>query len=143
MGIKIKLIMAVFLLVILSVYPSISLSAGGADEFKAEGLTEPVKKGDRDYSVKVTFPNEDFYMEFSPPRATYYTPEGIGFSNEWGETASIETEHPGWGEVLFDRNAVMWIEKQSPARKVVRFRGVLKTPEGEILHTYVDSGSPY
>jgi hypothetical protein len=25
----------------------------------------------------------------------------------------------------------------------VRFRGTLKTPEGETLHTYVDSGSPY
>jgi hypothetical protein len=83
-------------------------------------------------------------MLFDPPgRAGYVTPEGIGTSNEWAETASIETEHPGWGEVLFDRNAVMWIERQSPARKVVRFRGTLKTPEGETLHTYVESGSPY
>ncbi|MHC4214562.1 MAG: hypothetical protein ACYSWP_14460 [Planctomycetota bacterium] len=142
MELKIKLIMVVFFLVMLSVY-SISLSATQADKFQAEGLTEPVKKRGREYSAKVTFPNEDFHMIFSPPRATYYTPEGIGFSNEWGETASIETEHPGWGEVLFDRDAVMWIERQSPARKVVRFRGVLKTPEGEVLHTYVDSGSPY
>jgi len=122
---------------------SFSRSPEPVDKFLAEGLTEPVKKGNREYSVKVTFPDEDFYMVFSPPKAAYYTPEGIGFSNEWGETASIETEHPGWGEVLFDRDAVMWIERQSPARKVVRFRGVLKTPEGEILHTYVDSGSPY
>jgi hypothetical protein len=120
-----------------------SILAAKADEFYAEGLTEPVVPKRGETAVKVTFPHEDFYMDFSPPRATYYTPEGIGFSNEWGETASIETEHPGWGEVLFDRDAVMWIEKQSPARKVVRFRGVLKTPEGEILHTYVDSGSPY
>jgi hypothetical protein len=82
-------------------------------------------------------------MRFDPPNATYYTPEGIGFSNEWAESASNETEHPGWGEVLFDREAVMWIEKQSPARKVVRFRGVVKTPGGEVMHTYVDSKSPY
>jgi hypothetical protein len=122
---------------------SISVSAVRADEFKAEGLTEPVKKGRREFAVKVRFPDEDFYMEFSPPRATYYTPEGIGFSNEWAETASIEEENPGWGEVLFDRKAVMWIERQSPARKVVRFRGNIKTPEGEILHTDVESGSPY
>ena len=143
MELKNKLIMVVFFLLMLSVYSSICLSANQADKFQAEGLTEPVKKGDREYSVKVTFPNKDFHMIFSPPRAAYYTPEGIGFSNEWGETASIEKEHPGWGEVLFDRDAVMWIERQNPARKVVRFRGVLKTPAGEVLHTYVDSGSPY
>jgi hypothetical protein len=143
MELKIKLIMVVFFLVMLSVYPSICLGDSHADKFQAEGLTEPVKQGEREYSVKVTFPHDDFHMIFNPPKAAYYTPEGFGFSNEWGETASNETEHPGWGEVLFDRNAVMWIEKQSPARKVVRFRGVIKTPEGEVLHTYVDSGSPY
>ena len=114
------------------------------NEFQAEGLTEPVAPEPGKLAVKVTFPEDDFYMQFDPPgRAGYVTPEGIGISNEWAETASNETEHPGWGEVLFDRNAVMWIERQSPARKVVRFRGVIKTPEGEVLHTYVDSGSPY
>ncbi|UCE62896.1 MAG: hypothetical protein JSU59_08410 [Nitrospirota bacterium] len=119
-------------------------STARTDGFRAEGLTEPVDKGDRDFAVKITFPHDDFYMIFDPPgKAGYFTPEGIGFSNEWAETASVEEEHPGWGEVLFDRNAVMWVERQSPARKVVRFRGALKTPEGEILHTYVDSGSPY
>ena len=144
MELKIKLIMVVFFLVMLSVYSSISQSATHADKFQAEGLTEPVKQGQREYSVKVTFPHDDFYMIFDPPnKAGYVTPEGIGTSNEWAETASIEEEHPGWGEVLFDRNAVMWIERQSPARKVVRFRGQIKTPEGEILHAYVDSGSPY
>jgi len=115
-----------------------------SDEFHAEGLTEPVVPKRGELAVKVTFPEHDFYMQFDPPgRAGYVTPEGIGISNEWAETASNETEHPGWGEVLFDRNAVMWIENQSSARKVVRFRGVIKTPEGEVLHTYVDSGSPY
>jgi len=114
------------------------------DDFHAEGLTEPVVPKRGELAVKVTFPDDDFYMQFDPPgRAGYVTPEGIGISNEWAETASNETEHPGWGEVLFDRNAVMWIEAQSPARKVVRFRGVIKTPEGEVLHTYIDSGSPY
>jgi hypothetical protein len=141
MKLKIKLI---FFLVMLSVYSSVSPGATQADKFQAEGLTEPVKKGDREFAVKVTFPHDDFYMLFDPPnKAGYVTPEGIGTSNEWAETTSIEEEHPGWGEVLFDRNAVMWIERQSPARKVVRFRGQIKTPEGEILHAYVDSGSPY
>ena len=144
MELKIKLIMVVSFLVMLSVYSSICLSANQVDKFQAEGLTEPVDQGDKEFSVKITFPRDDFHMLFDPPKvAGYFTPEGIGFSNEWAETASIEKEHPGWGEVLFDRNAVMWIERQSPARKVVRFRGVIKTPEGEVLHTYVDSGSPY
>jgi hypothetical protein len=115
-----------------------------ADGFHAEGVTEPVLPEDNGIAVKVTFPEEDFHMIFDPPpKAAYYTPEGIGFSNEWAESASNETEHPGWGEVLFDRDAVMWLERESPARKVVRFRGVIKTPGGEVLHTYVDSGSPY
>jgi hypothetical protein len=124
--------------------PINSVPVAHADDFKAEGLTEPVVPRRGKPAVKVTFPHADYHMLFDPPgRAGYVTPEGIATSNEWAETASIETEHPGWGEVLFDRNAVMWIERQSPARKVVRFRGVIKTPEGEILHTYVDSGSPY
>jgi len=48
MELKNKLV--VYFVVILS----ISLSAVRADEFKAEGLTEPVKKGSREYSAKVT-----------------------------------------------------------------------------------------
>jgi len=121
-----------------------SVSTAQTDEFRAEGLTEPVVPRRGEPAVKVTFPHADYYMLFDPPgRAGYVTPEGIGVSNEWAETASIETERPGWGEVLFDRNAVMWIERQSPARKVIRFRGTLKTPEGEVLHADVESGSPY
>jgi hypothetical protein len=73
MELKIKLIMVVCFFAILS----ISLTEAQADEFKAEGLTKPVKKGSRKYAVKVTFPHADFYMDFSPPRACYYTPEGI------------------------------------------------------------------
>jgi len=130
-------------LVLASLAPTASVFAARGDAFRAEGLTKPVDQGDREFSVKITFPDEEFCMEFDPPNARYVTPEGIGFSNEWAETASVETEYPDWGEVLFDRDAVMWIERQSPARKVVRFRGALKTPDGEILHTYVDSGSPY
>jgi hypothetical protein len=131
-------------LVTYSFFPISSFSIVRADEFNAEGLTEPVVPKDGDPAVKVTFPHADFHMLFDPPnKAGYVTPEGIGTSNEWAETASIEKEKPGWGEVLFDRNAVMWIERQSPARKVVRFRGQIKTPEGEILHTDVESGSPY
>jgi len=127
-----------------SFLPDTAVSTIRADAFKAEGLTKPVAvPGDQEFAVKVTFPDADFHMIFDPPNAAYYTPEGIGFSNEWAETASIEEEHPDWGEVLFDRDAVMWIERQSPARKVVRFRGALKTPDGEIMHSYVESGSPY
>jgi hypothetical protein len=131
-------------LIFISFFCLNNLAYSQSDAFQAEGLTEPVVPKRGELAVKVTFPDDDFYMQFKPPgRAGYVTPEGIGISNEWAETASNETEHPGWGEVLFDRNAVMWIERQSPARKVIRFRGVIKTPEGEVLHTYVDSGSPY
>lgn len=62
------------------------------DKFQAEGLTEPVTPKDREFAVKVTFPDDDFYMLFNPPgRAGYVSPEGIGTSNEWAETASNET----------------------------------------------------
>ena len=37
----------------------------------------------------------------------------------------------------------MWIERQSPARKVVRFRGTVVDSEGTVAHTDVESGSPY
>jgi hypothetical protein len=33
--------------------------------------------------------------------------DGVGVSNEWAGTASIEIEHLEWGKVLFDRDAVM------------------------------------
>jgi len=112
--------------------------------FIAEGLTEPLVPERGEIAVRITFPDDDFEMRFDPPgRAGYLTPEGIGTSNEWAETASIEKDLPGWGEVLFDRNAVMWLEQNNPARKVVRFRGVIKTPGGELLHADINSGSPY
>ncbi|MHC4456891.1 MAG: hypothetical protein ACYS0I_07325 [Planctomycetota bacterium] len=144
MELKIKLIMAVFFLVMLSVYSSISLSATQADKFQAEGLTEPVVPKDGEAAVKVTFAHTDYYMHFDPPGvAAYFTPEGIGFSNEWAETKSPENDGGDYGEVGFDRNAVMWIERQSPARKVVRYRGTLVDSEGTVAHTEVESGSPY
>jgi len=136
--------MAGFFLVMLSVYPSISLSETQADKFQAEGLTEPAVPKNGEVAVKVTFPHTDYYMLFDPPQvAAYFTPEGIGFSNEWAETKSPENDGGDYGEVGFDRNAVMWIERQSPARKVVRFRGTLVDSEGNVTHTDVESGSPY
>ena len=90
---KIKWCMAGFFLVMLSVYPSISLSAVQADKFHAEGLTEPVVPKNGEVAVKVTFPHTDYYMLFDPPQvAAYFTPEGIGFSNEWAETKSPEND---------------------------------------------------
>jgi hypothetical protein len=35
----------------------------------------------------------------------------------------------------------MWVERQNPARKVVRFRGTLVDSEGTVAHTDVESGS--
>jgi len=71
-------------------------------------------------------------MLFDPPGvAGYSTLEGIGFSNEWAETKSPVEDGDDYGEVGFDRNAVMWLERQSPARKVVRFRGALVDSEGD------------
>jgi len=123
MELKIKLIMVVFFLVMLSVYSSISLSETQADKFQAEGLTKPAVPKDGGVAVKVTFPHTDYYMLFDPPQvAAYFTPEGIGFSNEWAETQSPVNDGGDYGEVGSDRNAVMWIERQSPARKVVRYR---------------------
>ena len=137
---KIKLIMPVLFFVILT----ISLNAAQADKFQAEGLTEPVVPKRGEPAVKVAFPNADYYMLFDPPQvAGYFTPEGIGFSNEWAETKSPEHDGGDYGEVGFDRNAVMWIERQSPARKVVRFRGTLVDGDGTVAHTEVESGSPY
>jgi len=124
--------------------PYDSLGATQVDKFQAEGLTEPVVPKDDEIAVKVTFPHTDYYMLFDPPQvAAYFTPEGIGFSNEWAETKSPEDDGGDYGEVGFDQNALMWIEKQSPARKVVRFRGTLVDSDGNIAHTDVESGSPY
>jgi hypothetical protein len=40
------------------------------------------------------------YMLFDPPQvAAYFTPEGIGFSNEWAETKSPEDDGGDYGEV--------------------------------------------
>jgi hypothetical protein len=143
-GHKVKMIMAAFFVVIASFYSSISLSATQADEFQAEGLTEPIIPKRGEPAVKVTFPNTGYYMLFDPPQvAGYFTPEGIGFSNEWAETKSPANDGDDYGEVGFDRNAVMWIESQSPARKVVRFRGTLVDGDGNVAHTEVESGSPY
>jgi len=116
-----------------------------ADKFKAEGLTQAVPVPEnKSYAVKITFPEDDFYMLFDPPQiASYVTPEGIGCSNEWAETRSHEDEGDDYGEVGFDRNAVMWIESQNPARKVVRFRGALVDHDGNVQHAYIDSKSPY
>ena len=122
-----------------------SVSTVRADEFRAEGLNEPVVvPDDQEYAVKVTFPQADFHMLFDPPHvAGYFTPEGIGFSNEWAETKSAEHDGDDYGELGFDRNAVMWIDRQNPARKVVRFRGALVNSDGEVQHADVESGSPY
>jgi hypothetical protein len=132
------------ILVTYSFFPINSVSAVRADEFRAEGLTKPVAQGDKEFAVKITFPHADFYMLFDPPHvAGYFTPEGIGFSNEWAETKSPEDDGGDYGEVGFDRNAVMWIDRQSPARRVVRFRGALVNSDGEVQHADVESGSPY
>ena len=137
---KIKLIIPVLFFVILT----ISLNAAQMDKFQAEGLTEPVVPKRGEPAVKVTFPYDDFHMLFDPPQvAGYFTPEGIGFSNEWAETKSPADDGDDYGEVGFDRNAVMWREKQSPARKVIRFRGTLVDGDGNVAHTEVESGSPY
>ena len=131
-------------LVTYSFLPIHSVSTARADEFKAEGLTEPVVPERGEAAVKITFPNADFHMLFDPPqRAGYVTPEGIGVSNEWAETKSSVDDGNDYGEVGFDRNAVMWIERQSPARKVVRFRGALVDRNGNVQHANVESGSPY
>jgi hypothetical protein len=93
---EIKLIMLVFFILILS----ISLSAAQEDEFKAEGLTEPIVPKRGKPAVKVTFPYDNFHMLFDPPQvAGYFTPEGIGFSNEWAETKSPADDGDDYGEV--------------------------------------------
>jgi hypothetical protein len=122
-----------------------SVSIARADDFAAEGLTEPVVPEPGEPAVTITFPETEFHMRFDPPQvAGYFTPEGIGFSNEWAETRSHPDDGNWYGEVGFDRNAVMWIERQSPARMIVRFRGALKGSDRKtICHTDVDSGSPY
>jgi hypothetical protein len=128
-----------------SIPPAHSAPPARTDEFGAEGLTTPVVvPDDQEFAVRITFPHAAYDMRFDPPHvAGYFTPEGIGFSNEWAETKSPEKDGGDYGEVGFDRNAVMWIERQSPARKVVRFRGALVDPEGNPQHTDVESGSPY
>jgi hypothetical protein len=132
------------LLVLLYHVSSFARSLPQADKFKAEGLTEPLVPKRGEPAVRITFPDTDCYMLFDPPQvAGYFTPEGIGFSNEWAETKSPADDGDDYGEVGFDRNAVMWIESQSPARKVVRFRGTLFDGDGNVSHTEVESGSPY
>jgi len=144
MELKTKLLTPAFFLLMLSVCSSISLGANRTDAFRAEGLTEPVVPEPGEPAVKITFPDTGFYMLFDPPHvAGYFTPEGIGFSNEWAETKSPEHDGGDYGEVGFDKNAVMWIERQNPARKVIRFRGTLVDSEGNVAHTEVESGSPY
>jgi len=139
-----KLTIMSCLLVLFYHASSFSQSSSQDDKFQAEGLTEPVVPKDGEAAVKVSFPHTDYYMLFDPPQvAAYFTPEGIGFSNEWAETQSPEDDGGDYGEVGFDKNAVMWIERQSSARKVVRFRGTLVDGDGTIAHTEVESGSPY
>jgi hypothetical protein len=141
---KTKVVWIVSLVAMFFVSPAISQSVPQEETFQAAGLTEPVLPEPGKPAVKVTFPHADYYMLFDPPQvAGYFTPEGIGFSNEWAETRSAEHDGDDYGEVGFDRNAVMWIEKQNPARKVVRFRGALVNSEGEVQHAYIESGSPY
>jgi hypothetical protein len=76
--------------IIISLFCLNNLVYSQSDGFQAEGLTEPIVPERGKLAVKVTFPDDDFYMQFDPPGRAGYV-----------------------------------------------------TPEGEILHTYVDSGSPY
>jgi hypothetical protein len=139
-----KLTLESCLFVLFSYVFLFSQSSSLADKFQAEGLTEPIVPKRGEHAVKVTFSDTDYYMLFDPPQvAGYFTPEGIGFSNEWAETKSPADDGDDYGEVGFDCNAVMWIESQSPARKVVRFRGTLVDGDGNVAHTEVESGSPY
>jgi hypothetical protein len=136
--------MAVLFLVMCFIYCPAFSGVAEADRFQAEGLTEPIVPKEGEAAVKITFPHTDYYMLFDPPQvAGYFTPEGIGFSNEWAETQSPEEDGGDYGEVGFDSNAVMWIERQNPARKVIRYRGRLVDGEGTVAHTEVESGSPY
>jgi len=103
----------IIILVTYSFFPVNSAYTDQADEFKAEGLTKPVVvPDDQEFAVKITFPQADFYMLFDPPQvAGYFTPEGIGFSNEWAETKSPADDGDDYGEVGFDRNVVIWIDR--------------------------------
>jgi len=117
-----------------------------ANEFKAEGPTEPKKLGRGETAVKVYFEDSPCMMRFNLPAfPCMVTENDIQFSNCYAETYEPR-EGGGSFEVQMDRAnryARFWIKSQNDARIVVRARGVLCNGEGIIAHTDISSGSPY
>lgn len=117
-----------------------------AVKFEAVGVTEPKRLKPDTTAVTVTFEGVPYRMIFRPPWLSGFVGEkDIVCSPGYAETA--DAKHcEGSAEVQQDktnRYARMWIERQSPARIIVRTRGALCDKNGVIAHSDVASGSPY
>ena len=116
-----------------------SASQGSSCNLRAVGLTSPIPI--HEPAVTVSFDQKPYEMFFDPPSDMAFYFEGqIGFGNQFAET---EVDGDCYEVGFDDGEKVMWIEYQSPARVVVRFRGALKNSRGEVAHTDIESDSPY
>jgi hypothetical protein len=96
-------------------------------------------------AVEVFFDRQPTRMCFSMPcYPSQVTENNIHYSNGWTET--YDPKASSSCEILWDREARtarMWIESQTPARIVVRFRAAIADPDGYVGHSDIPSGSPY
>jgi hypothetical protein len=136
--------------------PQMTTKTKSASKFHAVGTKKPVveylKKPSspvprelRRVAVEVFFDQNPTKMRFSMPcYPCQVTENNIHYSNGWTET--YDPKASSSCEVLWDREARyarMWIESQTPARIVVRWRAALADPDGYIAHSDIPSGSPY
>ena len=126
-----------------------------ADAFHAVGVSESIVEYLPELSsavpgevskvaVEVLFDLVPTRMRFSMPcYPCMVTENNIHYSNGWTET--YDPKASSSCEILWDdeaRTSRMWIESQTPARIVVRWRAAIADPDGYIAHSYIHSGSP-
>jgi hypothetical protein len=132
---------------------SLQLVNGQVGTFRAEGNTDPVRKGAilKVGEVKAYFgvPGDSVYLSFNlPASVNLMLAPNIGYFNSYCETYDINYTGGATGsmEVKEDEDnnyyARMWIESQNPARIVVRWRGALCDWLGNIAHTKDPQGRP-
>lgn len=132
------------MVIVMVAITSIAAPAEENPEFAAKGLTRPVLSTGT--AATVTFPGKPYRMEFRLPwQAGYVTQNNVLCAQGYAETFDKENCE-GPCEICQDtesRYARMWIDRQNPARIVVRTRGALCDKNYKIAHSDIESGSPY
>ncbi len=126
-----------------------------SQSFHASGVREPIVRYMEPSSkvpgevskvaAEVHFDLLSTKMRFSMPcYPCLVTENNIHYSNGWTET--YDPRASSSCEILWDNDAEtsrMWIESETPARIIVRWRAAIADPDGYIGHSNIPSGSPY